>query len=369
MKLKNLIIFPGLLLVGCSHLINEKDSDYFNGNIMEANENKCQTKSVTWNELILKGPNYGDVYVHDSIMVFYNTKLGNKFFNVFNVDTGEELGRFCEKGNGPNEAVAYGTMYNFFKEECKLKTLLYAPFNNKISIWNITQSLEHKQTIITDIPYSWRKENNNIFYSNIYYLNEDALVAKNQAQNIGEDNITLPYYQKRSISTNQQIKKYDIYKKTIKNDDAYILPETFFYSNDAIKPDGSKVAMAMRNLPQINVIDLNTGEICGYRLKGGKGFSVFKEDGNLKIHYQWIHADDKYIYATYLGKYRNSNPRTEDERSQTIYVFDWEGNLKYRLLPKEGIGHFYVDSVRNRLYNVNHKTDIVSYIELDAILN
>ena len=360
----------GLFLVGCSH-IQVDDAEYFNGRIIEVNDKECQTKNVKWKELVLNGPNYGEVYVHDSIMVFYNTKLGDKVFNVFHVDSGEELGRFCEKGNGPNELMACSPMYNFFKENGELKTLLYAPHNNKMCEWNITQSLMQQRSVVRNIPYSWREENNNVYYLNVYALMDDVLVAKNQAQRVdrSEDGITLPCYQKRTVSTNQQIKKYNIYKRAIKNEDACIIPEAFFYSNDAIKPDGSKIVMAMLNLPQINIVDLNTGEVTGYRLKGGENFSVFKEDGNLKIHYRWVHADNKYIYASYFGKHRDSDPRAMAPPTQMLHIFDWEGNMKYRLLIKEGIGHYYVDEVRNRLYSINHKTDVVTYLDLNEILD
>ena len=373
MKKASLIFLLGILLYGCSSSAYENDADYFNGKIKEVNDKSCQTKNVAWKELILNGPNYGEVYVHDSIMVFYNSKLGDKFFNVFHVDTGEELGRFCEKGNGLNEVIACSPMYSFFQEEGELRTLLWAPHNNKLWDWNITQSLKQQKTIVKDIPYPWRKENNGVFYENMYALTVDSLLVKNPAKGIyyDGDETTLPFYQKRTISTNQQIKKYDIYKQIIKNEDAYILDEFFFNSSDAIKPDGSKLVMAMRNLPQINIINLKTGEVCGYRLKGGDGFSVFKGDGNMKIHYQRVHADDHYIYASYLGKNRDSDPRSGEPSTQTIHVFDWEGNMRYKLMieGEDGAGKFFVDTVRNRLYSVHDNKDEVSYLDLKTILD
>ena len=360
-------IFAVLLLTGCNTSDKIQDVDYFNGEIKEVSEKECINIDVEWQDLELDGAYYGDVYVHDSIMIFYNTKLNSHFFSAFNIETNEEKGIFCEKGNGPNEAVAYSRMYSFFKENEDLKTLLYAPHNNKICIWNITQSLKQGYTVIKDIPYSWREENNNVFYNDIHYLGNDQLIAKNQSQPIGEYDASSPYYQKRTVSTNEQIKRYDIYKQIIINKDAIIVPSSFYDSKDAIKPDGTKIVMAMRNLPQINIVDLNTGQIYGYRLKGGEDFSIFKTKGNWKIHYQWAHADNKYIYASYLGKSRDKSLREEPE-TQVIHIFDWEGNLKYKLQLNDAAGHFFVDNIKNRLYKWNYRKDSMHFLDLNTII-
>lgn len=367
MKNHIMFFFAILLLSGCNDSERQKDVDCFNGEIKEISESGCTTIDAEWQDMKLDGAYYGDVYVHDSIMVFYNTKLSSKFFSVFNINTNEEMGHFCEKGNGPNEAVVYSPMYSFFKENGDLATLLYAPHNNKICIWNITQSLKQEHTVIKDIPYSWREENNNVFYNDIHYLGNNQLIVKNQSQPIGEYDASSPYYQKRTISTNRQIQRYDVYKKTIINEDAIIIPTSFYDSKDVIKPDGTKIAMAMRNLPQINIIDLNTGEIYGYRLKGGEGFSIFSTKGNWKIHYKWAHADNNYIYASYLGKHRDKSLREEPE-TQIIHVFDWEGNLRYKLKLNDATGRYFVDNTTNRLYKWNYKKDSIHYLDLNTVI-
>lgn len=81
---------------------------------------------------------------------------------------------------------------------------------------------------------------------------------------------TLPVYQKRTFDTNKLLESYSSYKKSIKNSEASILPESFFYSNDAFKPDGTKVVQAMVNLPQLNILDVETGQTVGYRMKEGR---------------------------------------------------------------------------------------------------
>lgn len=60
----------------------------------------------------------------------------------------------------------------------------------------------------------------------------------------------------------------------------------FFYSNDAIKPDGTKVVQAMVHLAQLNILDLETGHVSGYRLEGEPDFSVLKVMKNKVVFYK-----------------------------------------------------------------------------------
>ena len=60
-------------------------------------------------------------------MFFMNPKLPDRFYNIFNINTGEEIGTFCNKGGGPEEATAVGPISQFFERENELKTLLFAP--------------------------------------------------------------------------------------------------------------------------------------------------------------------------------------------------------------------------------------------------
>ena len=50
-------------------------------------------------------------------MFFLNSKLPDRFYNIFNINTGEEIGTFCNKGGGPEEAAAFGPIFNFLKKE------------------------------------------------------------------------------------------------------------------------------------------------------------------------------------------------------------------------------------------------------------
>lgn len=116
----------------------------------------------------------------------------------------------------------------------------------------------------------------------MFLLNENTLIAELQSFPLSDEEATLPIYQKRTFDTNKLLESYSSYKKSIKNSEASILPESFFYSNDAFKPDRTKVVQAMVNLPQLNILDVETGQTVGYRMKGGPDFTIFEGTGEIK---------------------------------------------------------------------------------------
>jgi hypothetical protein len=183
---------------------------------------------------------------------------------------------------------------------------------------------------------------------------------------LSEEEASVPFYQKRTIYSDELLQNYTIYKKSVRNGEAAIIPESFFSSNDAIKPDGTKIVQALANLPQINIIDTHTGEVSGFRTKQTPGFSFFEtkmEDRN--IYYMRVQADDNYIYASYWGK----GPWESNDTPfiNTIHVFDWHGKLLYELISDQAIYEIWLDPVRNRLYTTDMRTDDVFYLDLVEI--
>lgn len=355
-----LILWVSLLPFYCCQHIN--DQEVFNGNIILVNDNIRQEKNAAVKEVHLDGDNYGYVSAYDSLLIFMNPKLDSHFYQVFNTYTGEELGQFVKKGLGPDEIISTAPIVQFYKENEELKTLLFAANEEKVWIWNISRSLKQQATIIDTIyPCFWKKQG--ICYNEVFYVNNTFLM-KVPAYRIGEYDASLPYYQQSKIGSQIPMKEFAVYKKTIKNVDSDIIPETFYYSNDALKPDGTKIVQAMLNLPQLNIVDLKSGKVTGYRLKGGHDFSVFKTDNKLKSHFIRIQADDEFIFAVYWGK---DKWRAEFPYIDTIYVFNWDGELVQKIKTDCDIDEIALDNIKKRLYLTRPKHDEVYYIDLSNL--
>lgn len=356
------IIIVGICIyvcISCHH--KSDDGMYFNGEIHIVKDSVDDVENVKLKPIVLKGANYGWVAVYDSLMLFFNPKLPNHFYNVFNIDTGEEIGTFCNRGNGPNEVVSLGPVFQFFKEGNDLKTLLFAPNEEKLLFWNVTKSIEQNETVFERIlPYEWRNKNGGACYHEIFFQNKDTLLAKVSSFPISNEEATLPFYQKRTVDTNECLISYSMYKQSIKNGEASIIPESFFYSNDTFKPDGTKIVQVMTHFPQFNIMDVRTGKVVGYRLNEGTDFSVFEGRQDIKWYFGNVQANDNYIYASYLGK-------KQWEDVKIIYVFDWNGKLVRKLATDYAIGKMWIDIVRNRLYTTEPITDEVFYLDLNEL--
>ena len=359
------IILGILLLLFINSCNNANvDNNYFKGDITEVNDLATSSDEVVLNVLELNGNNYGWPAVHDSLIIFFNPKLGEHFYQVFNIDTGNEIGHYCKRGNGPYEYSALGPIHQLFTENGDLKTLLFAPNESKIMTWNITKSISNKTTVIEkEYDYLWRKENAQICYDQIFRLNEDTILAELRSGLTYNGEISLPKYQKRTLLSNKLVERYTAYKTVIDNDESLIIPEALLFSFDALKPDGTMLAQAMSHLPQLNIINLKNNNIKGIRTEQSDGFRRFeKKDVSIKNYFTRIQADDDKIYVAYLGE--DISDSQTYALPKTIYIFNWEGELLNTIKLNEGIREMWFDTIRKILYITNPFTDNILYTKL-----
>ena len=366
MKVINTAIFMAIfsMFVCCN---TKEDNHNFNGEIRYFDDSCVITKSIESKSVPLNGANTGMIAVYDSLLICWHPGYPAHFFNIFNVDTGEEIGFFCGKGRGHKEAISINCVYQFFKKGDDLMTLLYASNEGKLFFWNISQSVEQGITVYdTIIPYP----NNRMFFQ--FYQSEDTLFAYRPSDDLNQTEATTPFYEKRTICTNDLMRNYPIYKtEIVQNKRAKFPIDFFFYTWDVMKPDGSKIVQVMRYLPQMNIIDTHTGDVVGYRMKNGPGFSLLKTDmESMNIYYNNVHADEHYIYATYWGK----KPWVDRVGVKlpffnTIHVFDWNGKLCYKLITDQSYYRVWADPIRKRLYTINIDTDEIFYFDLNELIN
>jgi hypothetical protein len=364
------IIVCLLALVSFADCHMTDDSDYFNGEIRSIEDSVKSVKRVTLEAVSLNGAYYGYIAVYDSLIIFMNPKLPDYHFHIFNVDTGEELGSFCNKGEGPEEMIAVDPIFRFFKQGGDLKTLLYASNEKKLFVWNISRSVGKRITVIdTVISYNPSDKNGTTLHS-IFYQGEDTLLIKRASSPVNEREATTPFYEQRTMYSDKLLRNYTLYKKNtiIASEDAVIMPEVLLSSNDALRTDGTKAVQAMVRIPQLNILDLYTGEVVGYRMKGGPGFPFFETKMTVrKSYYIRTQADDNFIYASWWGK--EPWGRNEFPSVNTIHMLDWHGNLIHEFTTDHPIHELWLDHVRNRLYATNMATDEVFYLVLNEFTN
>jgi hypothetical protein len=357
-------------MTGCRDHSNSNDS-IFNGKISWVDDT-CKMEKVTLREIELDGAFYGVPTVCDSFMIFWNYKLTKSFFNIFNLNTGEYIGDFCNRGGGPEDAYDLPCVFQFYRDQRYITTLLYATNEQKLFIWDLSKSIESRTAVFdTVIPYKKDSEHGIANYLYTFRIDKDTLITRVSSEllSIAGDMASTPYYQKRTIYSNQQVRDYKIYNnEVIRKGKSHISPDFFYSSRDCIKPDRTKIVQGMRRLCQINIIDLARGQITGYRIKNTPDFSIFNTDmANIKEYYINTQADDNYIYAMYLGEETDNHPSAKPKFPHLVFIFDWDGNL----IKKLDIGHpvrdITIDDEHNLLYAMDMEEDKLYCLDLNQL--
>jgi hypothetical protein len=202
----------------------------------------------------------------------------------------------------------------------------------------------------TIVDYEWRSEDYSATYLNLSRLGPDSIIALRPSvtRYYKDSSPTLPFYQKRTIYSNELLKRYDIFKGVIENSTKGVDPSSFLYSTDWLKPDGTKIVQAMKRLSQINIIDIQSDTITAYRMRHTPDFSLFEgTETDFTCYYYLVRADNQYIYALYYGDKLDALTPT---RFDLIHVFDWDGHFVKKLKLGKSVRSIWLDPVNNLLY-------------------
>ena len=362
---KHLLLYSFIfLLISCSYSYN--DNQYFNGEVRFINDT-VSIQTIVNKKIEIEGIYDGPIFVYDSLMIYYPlTRSAKNLYDIYNIKNDSLVGNFFRKGNGPNEFAALTIITDFFKENNDLKTLLYAGFDKKLITWNISKSIEKQTTIIdTIMPFDWETDHHTTIYNTVFRITKDTVLAMVPATAITLDqqSVSLPLIEKRKISDNKCIKSYNIYTQYPEGNGQnvfspynHLSPERFLTSFYNIKPDQTKLVQALMFLPQINIIDLNTGTIKGFRFADSYNFSIFKKHIE-KVDYCFTNVvcDNQYIYALYSGI--NITDKENAGHAHLIYVFNWDGELIKKFDLGINANHLFLDHSNNRLYAREYTSD------------
>jgi hypothetical protein len=309
----------------------------FNGNIVIIEE-PAASDNLYGSELKLDGIYTGGISVYDSLINFPSSKYPDYYIYVFNTETGKYINSAIRKGVGPNELISINYSeqycidsniclwcYDVNKGECVLADLLNNSFKKRIKLSALKNEREY--------PFGW-----------IFVLNDSLLLASNQGEDLyDEGNLNPPIYRIYNYHTGEVLRIYEPYNGFRYN--TKIMPAFSLYSQDRIKPDKTRLAEGMNCLRQINIMELETGKVTGYRIKGSPDFDVLREGSsyNYVAYYTHICVDNDLIY----GILNSNNEKT------AVDVFDWEGNFKKKLLLDKKMANvttISLDPVNKYLY-------------------
>ncbi len=343
-------------LAGCAA---ENDEQYFDGDIVRVSHPE-KVFELQPDTVYLDGAYFGFIASNDSLMVFWNARDNNFMFSVFDLSNGQFLGSFGRKGKGQNEFYDVFPISSIYKDNEQAKAVICAHTENKMAIWNITESVNSGTTVYDTIfPYQSTLSLYEAFMdirSNSVYVHHMPYMPFENDSKFYE----LPFVNKVDINTGT-ITKRQLFKKKIE----VIPPESIMAnwivrSHSAMKPDGTKMAMGMVFMPQLNILDFATDKQTGYRIGAGEeGFSRFSRKKEDYTYYcPAIQADDDFIYMAYFNDLYSNAGKGLD----TIYVFDWDGNPVAELKLRTPISGFCVNPNKRCIYTFNWgNTDILRF--------
>jgi len=332
---------------------NTSDSRYFNGEIVLF-EDSLQLETLKGEQVVLDGLYTGRMDVCDSLVFMQSFLYPGYFIAVFNHYTGKHLGDFFQKGNGPNEHIDLSWIYQFFYEEGHLKGLLCSFYRKKIVIWDITESLDTGITYMSQIDLP-EIDSKSALGGYMFFASNEYLVAN--INHFISPNIPNHIYYKIDRVTQELKQTYSFYKKLIdNNDNVFLMLYHHFPVAHNIK--GTKLSSAMAILHQINILDIETGMLKGYRMNRSPNFgNIVGRQLEIEIHYTTITADTQYIYALYAGE--ATNLKSGFPNGRYIHIFDWNGKFLRKLYLDKEAGHIGIDARNHVLLIKDDYTDEV----------
>lgn len=292
--------------------------------------------------------------VHDSLFFSYvTTRNENCLFKVFHAETGELLGSCFPYGHGSGEYLAVSPIMQLYEDEGQLKSLIYAPNENKLMKWNVTKSVRTGKTVCDEVIDGIDGR-----FSRFFYLGNETILTYIASVHISaDDRITQSKWQVRTYPANELVKEFAEYQ-SINNKKSKIILENFFYVFSGMKPDMKRMVEAMLYLPQINIMNTDKAESKGYLMKGSDGYSIFHSDmAEAKEYYWGVQADDKNIFALWFGK--KNTEENYVSGADELHVFDWNGNMVKRVKLSSPVHYMSLDTSKGIIYGWNQGKDKV----------
>lgn len=294
----------------------------------------------------------------DEYLVVFDTR-SNQCFTLFDQNTGRQIGRFGDIGQGPSE-VLFGSS-GYLENRC---IFAYNDQSKVVMKYNL-DSL--RNGVVTGAPMRLTKHkilDANI--SRLIPLNDSVFVVGGTYKS---------RYLHFVFDTNDQVLGYGV--NVYNASDNSFNDITRFLSNQgymAKKPHGNKFAYSVNfssNLDFFEVIDNNIRLIKTLRFGNPLCESIVEDNGQLfsarptkdAIHgFIEVCPTPNYMYALYTdGKIYEVK-----RQSKTVLVFDWDGNPVRKLLLDADALHISVNEKTHTLFAVVENEDggfsIVCYV-------
>ena len=245
--------------------------------------------------------------VVDSAVISYLV-MENEFLSVSFLNQDTPPLRLCRKGRGPGEFAVMAPPLDYYNGHLTLFDLKYRKYYSL----DLQQSIDSAKTVISREVQMVDTTTAIWPLLSAFQTGNDSLLLHTSKKM--EDP---PQFYLMDLKSGEQLREYAYFSKG---------PRSLFKSIDCINPERNVLFSAMIRIPQINYLDLRTGSIKGFRLEGRPRLNRDKQ----YLYFMSVSTYQDLIYALYSGE-REIDYRAPQSPS-TLYVFDWEGNIRAKYL-------------------------------------
>lgn len=344
-----------LLLPSCNSV---RESDFFAFDVDEFRDIAAEPLHLDVQEC---SANLFTAAINDRYIYSYESSK-DWLYTLTDIETDEIVCKMGHRGRGPDEFINVFPLQDFFVEDGETKTLMFCYNDARLFTWNITRSLETGKEVYENRMYLG-DSTKYLPLGSLHPLEKDKLLVRDTKQNPHLDEMVAPpVYAVYDLKDRSIIRTYDLFiDPGVKSQNKTFSTKTFLGVNDSMKPDRTKVAMAMYYFPQINILDVESGECRGFRIKGARKFSPAVQF----CQFGPIASDDEHIYALYCGK--EVDYSNYDVTTNTLYVFNWNGELLRKFRIDAQVLKMSINKSDNKMYFYHQERPYLYTIDMDRL--
>ena len=283
--------------------------------------------------------------VKDSFLVAFLTYDLDNNFRVLNIKDNSFID-FLARGRGPGEAL---TGYFSAKREENGNTYLDVSALNEDLLMSIdlSETLKESHAVIAE-------SSELIPMGSVSFRIGDKILS----EVIGDKDIySMKLYDKDHFKVDRSIQPFGI--------DEYLLSyQPMFSSPMGIKPDGTRLCLAMGSFDELAILDINGNNHLVVTTSDKLNDKAIIEDAikndNLgdRTYYQDLNVTENSIFALYLGC---DNTKFREQSSAKVHVFSWEGELKMVYHLDKPLYSIAVTDDESALYGMTLEETIYRY--------
>lgn len=238
--------------------------------------------------------------------------------DVIDIVSGEVRQGLCKRGRGPGEFLDICPLFSIAGES----VIVYDARRGIIAEVSIKTD---PGTVIRQVKAESRDGKTNPIIMSTYKVGQKDVIAYNSIQGSPElVGIENPYYAMYDWESGAEKREFNLFDAAPIKDYPDYVRMIAFELRDCINSQNTTICFVMNSMPIYGFIDIQSGAVRGFRLKGEPAFSANES----KLFFTGICAQDESIYAIYFGK--DEKLFAPETGKTVLYKLDWNGHLLNR---------------------------------------